>query len=406
MPSNENEKTGPTETGMAARLRFAFRYLLFLGLATFVFLGIIEIGLRVFAGRPIGYFHYQPMDQRTLYLPNRSLRMLFGPIPYTVDTNSLGLRGPEISMVKPEGAMRIVALGDSVTDGFYVDNADTFPVLMEKYLRDAGKNVEVVNAARGGASIDVEYNILRRYGMPLQPDVVVLTFVTNDIDDLRGVDKAALVGDEDMKNVMLQGAAASEVFFLARTALGEWILDTSLRMSHGNYRRFQRGMTAEELQARYDIPGGANFSKNLRHFEKKHIDPNDSIVGYPALNAGHRETIADYGFVLGHMNDFLEGADIRLILAYCPSYNQVHDPKSSTELAEAIRGECERRAIPFVDLTPAFREGVKTEVLHLAPVDYHLTPAGNRVLGRGIADFLLEQELEFLEMPGEKDTPS
>jgi len=52
-------------------------------------------------------------------------------------------------------------------------------------------------------------------------------------------------------------------------------------------------------------------------------------------------------------------------------------------------------SIPFLDLTETFRkEGEKT-VLHLAPVDYHLNPTGNKVMAEDIARFLLDGK--FLE---------
>jgi hypothetical protein len=42
-----------------------------------------------------------------------------------------------------------------------------------------------VNAARGGSTIDREYEILRELAMPLDPDIVLLMYVNNDIYEMK-----------------------------------------------------------------------------------------------------------------------------------------------------------------------------------------------------------------------------
>ena len=49
--------------------------------------------------------------------------------------------------------------------------------------------------------------------------------------------------------------------------------------------------------------------------------------------------------------------------------------------------------MPFLDLTPDFRREGRDRVLHLAPVDYHLNPAGNEVIACAVVAFLREREL-------------
>ena len=68
--------------------------------------------------------------------------------------NSLGYRGDEIDMPKPEGEFRIVCLGGSTTYTFAVaDFRDSYPDRLQRYLRDEGfPNVRVVNAGAGSWS--------------------------------------------------------------------------------------------------------------------------------------------------------------------------------------------------------------------------------------------------------------
>jgi len=61
-------------------------------------------------------------------------------------TNSLGLRGKEITLEKPSGYKRILVLGDSFTFGLYVSDEETYPAVLEKLLTGQGHKVEVINA--------------------------------------------------------------------------------------------------------------------------------------------------------------------------------------------------------------------------------------------------------------------
>jgi len=49
-------------------------------------------------------------------------------------TGSLGFRGPEIATPKPSGRFRVVALADSVTFGFGVNDTETFCAQAEQML--------------------------------------------------------------------------------------------------------------------------------------------------------------------------------------------------------------------------------------------------------------------------------
>jgi len=80
-------------------------------------------------------------------------------------------------------AVRIVFLGDSLTAGFGLAEADSFPALVEDILREAGYAVEAVNA---GVSGDTSAGGLSRVDWVLRqhPDVLVVELGANDA--LRG----------------------------------------------------------------------------------------------------------------------------------------------------------------------------------------------------------------------------
>jgi acyl-CoA thioesterase I len=79
---------------------------------------------------------------------------------------------------------RIVALGDSLTSGKGIGQADAYPAVLQERLENAGYDYQVVNA---GVSGDTTRRALRRYREALDGDVKVLIVALGANDGLRGV---------------------------------------------------------------------------------------------------------------------------------------------------------------------------------------------------------------------------
>lgn len=98
--------------------------------------------------------------------------------------NSLGYRGSEITVPKPQGMYRIAVLGGSTTYGEFIENNDqTFPAQLEEMLKRVPgvESVEVVNAGVPGYSsweslVDLEFRVL-----DLEPDLVIVYSSVNDV---------------------------------------------------------------------------------------------------------------------------------------------------------------------------------------------------------------------------------
>lgn len=141
--------------------------------------------------------------------------------------NSLGLRGPETTVGKPEGTLRILVLGDSHTFGFGIPQDSTYPRLLQGYFKD----VEVLNLGVCGYGIDQCLLRLRRDGFPLKPDVVVC-YIPH-FDDRRhmtktqwGLGKPMFVEKEGRLSLENQPVANNSPWYLAMVAadsfLGKW----------------------------------------------------------------------------------------------------------------------------------------------------------------------------------------
>jgi len=81
----------------------------------------------------------------------------------------------------------IVCMGDSLTAGYGVDEAQAYPALLEARLRETGFSYQVINA---GVSGETSSGALSRldWMLTLEPDIVILETGAND--GLRGVDPA------------------------------------------------------------------------------------------------------------------------------------------------------------------------------------------------------------------------
>ncbi len=97
------------------------------------------------------------------------------------DINDLGLRGPLCSRVKDVGTHRLAFLGDSLTFGEGVREADSLPEQVAGKLRAAaGRSVECLNGGVGGFNTEQEVTLFRDLLLPYDPDVVVVVMNPGD----------------------------------------------------------------------------------------------------------------------------------------------------------------------------------------------------------------------------------
>jgi len=344
---------------------------------------IIELSIRVICQAPKGTFYGCFPGGKGPYPENATIDLLWGAIPYTVKTNSSGFRGEEVSKKNPPGRIRILTIGDSVTDGFFVDNSATYPYYLQKLLQKEFQcDVEVINISRGGSSIDGEYAALKKYGLSLCPDIAVLTFVSNDIYDIKGKSRDELIQKEKFVSKLIKRFIQTLV---TKTALGEYFYHAKLKIKFSQYNTAKQNLINNDK--RYDIDGGASFRENTTLFNSKYM-ATDGIVLKEPFSDEALALLDNYQFILKKMNNTCLEHNIKLVFVYFPAYPQIYDINSSSRIQNVLNDMCNKMEIPFFDLTTIFREKGKNTVLHLAPIDFHPNPAGNRVIAEGVANYL------------------
>jgi hypothetical protein len=163
-----------------------------------------------------------------------------------VGINSDGLRDGEHAIPKPAGTVRIAVLGDSFAEALQVAAEDTFWAVAERHLQGseqhAGRQVEFVNFGVSGYGTAQQLQMLRHHVWKYTPDVVLLAFCHNDLDE----NSKELGGLETKPYFDLQG--------------DQLVLDASFRHS----LPYVTAQTAYE-QSKARIVNGSYFLQLLKH---------------------------------------------------------------------------------------------------------------------------------------------
>jgi lysophospholipase L1-like esterase len=177
-------------------------------LATLIFLELVlsalfEPVLRVWQVQEL----FQ-LDDELIYSlrPNRERVAVKEEFTERASTNSVGLRDDPIR-ARAEFDERIVVLGDSMIFGHGVDDTETFPNQLEAVLRESHRNVDVINAGIKGYGTDGAYKLWtsRLAPLGLEPDLVIFAIYHNDLHDnigqpLYSIENGALTPLDPTKN--------------------------------------------------------------------------------------------------------------------------------------------------------------------------------------------------------------
>ncbi|MFB3788323.1 MAG: GDSL-type esterase/lipase family protein [bacterium] len=136
----------------------------------------IYFGARYAAQRDTDFRAFR-WDSGTLWRLKNSYRgEAFGQ---PVHTDAAGFRGPEEYAVKSTHAHRILAIGDSRTYGFGLQDSETFAAVAQAELRNRGLDAEVINAGVHGYSA-LQCRVRLANLLQYRPGVVIFAPGYND----------------------------------------------------------------------------------------------------------------------------------------------------------------------------------------------------------------------------------
>jgi lysophospholipase L1-like esterase len=173
----------PLSTSPSTRL-VSIAYKLGISLASAVVLLLACEGLLRWCGYADGAALYFDPDVGLRYYPDQHRHMLVNGVDAgSVTTNRWGFRGPSFEMEKRAEVRRVVCLGDSYTLGWAVDDADVYPRRLQEWCdvhAESGR-YEVLNLGQPDFNTVNEARLYDTFARKLQPEVVVLAYVLNDL---------------------------------------------------------------------------------------------------------------------------------------------------------------------------------------------------------------------------------
>ncbi len=325
-------------------------------LGVVIALMLVEVVLRVFSLAPsVGISTVTEAEFRRV--PG-----LFGPaqhvvdrrlpaLPFEVSIDSLGYRGSDFPLQKPPEELRILAVGDSYTYGDFVANGQTLPAAIERRLSSrCERPVRVINAGVGGSTISTHLPMVER-GWVTSPDVVVLTFSENDVDDLRNDMWAELAAHRKAKSRFPLSVAYP---ILRHLALWHFAL---------------------EMRSRLRVA-----TSTLSPLAVARPDSTDADV---------TPLRARYARLLGELTEEIRSKGSRAVLLMFPSHWTVSGARSDEQL-RWVRQLADEQSVPTVNILDAFRaSGLPTNSLYLLPHDGHASPRGNEIAGEWVVERLV-----------------
>ena len=121
-----------------------------------------------------------------LYRPHESVRWVRREFTHERRVNSLGLADDEYSLAKGPDEFRVIALGDSFTEGVGASHDESWVKAFERHVPRLpdGRVVRALNAGVSGSDLLFELVLLRERLGPYQPDLVIVAVNNSDISDL------------------------------------------------------------------------------------------------------------------------------------------------------------------------------------------------------------------------------
>jgi lysophospholipase L1-like esterase len=158
-------------------------------------------------------------------------------------TNALGLRGEE---VRNDGSVRILAVGDSCTWGWRVDQDKSFPAVLQQKLdgQFGPQRYQVINAGVPGFTSMQGLRYLRERGMVLAPAIVIIALGFNDA--VRGGDAAERL--------------ARQQWLMPLILLDDFLIEHSAAYRWSRWQGDRHGAAAQTLPVRVPLDA---YKRNL-----------------------------------------------------------------------------------------------------------------------------------------------
>jgi lysophospholipase L1-like esterase len=296
---------------------------------------------------------HMPVRRFPSHPPSSLVRMPRPEFVHERQTNSLGLAEQEIPAQPRPDEYRILALGDSFTEGWGASYEQTWVKAMERAL--AGqlphRRITTINAGVGGSDPCFQYVMLAERLLPLNPALVVVALNDSDVIDIR-----------------------------LRGGMERFLPDGSLRPITPPSWEWLYGISYITRQV---VHGALGYDMLFTPPDQVSARTNEAIRTLRDVLTRFAQLGAEHGF--------------ELAVVLQPTQFEVLAGRYANPLQDLIPSSAGREHVQYVDLLKAFQHESEftptTASKYYWPIDNHPTPRGYEVLGRALADHLLRAGL-------------
>lgn len=328
----------------------------------FFFLLVIELGARIFFVEdlekweaPLPSFHQRNrVLQGNPYLIFEYTPGIWNEKGIQIRINSLGLRGPEITIPKPEGVRRLLTVGDSAVFGFGVSEETVFSQVAANILNEQNTEVKIesINGAIPGYSTVQSINLLELRTWQTDPDLVVVGSIASDSNYGNFVDKN--------------------------------LIASLMKQEQGRIAQLHRFMT---FSAAYRV---ADWRRRVRVHANRIKEIGNQI--YATNPSGvRRVAINDYAKNLDFIIDSARKRGAEVVLVMPANENditkRIRAKHPLDPYRKVMRETAKRHRVPLLSMVEVFQESrYPSKKLFLDPV--HPSAFGHRILGAALAEIL------------------
>ncbi|MDQ6882236.1 MAG: SGNH/GDSL hydrolase family protein [Pseudomonadota bacterium] len=298
--------------------------------------------------------------------------------------------------VERTAARRVLVIGDSMVEGFLTDEEHTIPRLLERLAHDAGEDVEVWNLGVGGAGLSHYIALVQDAARLFRPDEVVFVFHSNDLLGSPTFSRDLVTAGTDDRRSR---------FWKSR------ILEVGTRIA--NKQAVPRLWHQPPFSFFPAVPDPANpWTQNEKRY-LEFVSPdiakamregrfNPFNVGEVQGYEHYLRQPVDIRPWLEFLKHFLETQNVAFSVTYVPQPSQVSDyyrpfkqkfcPPGVPSLtgpayqqgAAVVALHAKDLGIPFLDLTPVFRDQEAAGHHLYWNYDEHMLPSGYAVAAEAI----------------------
>jgi hypothetical protein len=324
-------------------------------------------------------------------------------------TNEFGFNDRDYPHQKEPGVYRILFLSDSFSwAGGLNDNYTA--ILEEKFEAEFGdRRIEVINAGYPGTHTGEQLQLLRKFGLQYNPDLVVLgIFVGNDFLDADPWRKRIVVGGTTTD---IDTRQDREITFLGQLLVPQSRLYLFLKEQWNTFRYTQAQQQTEVLEfspATPQVQPAIVTKYSDQHLSTEFARMQVANWANAAAFQSHEEYIFDK---LLAMRDLLAEKNIDFIVVAYPDEFQVDEnlrqavfDRYQEDDAASYQWDrpqgllwqfCVENNIEFYDMLPTFQEAQRSGERLYIPNDPHWNEAGNALAGKYLFEMLVWKAREY-----------